>query len=154
MLIHFSLIFTSQFIQSADLIVGTPLLPVTRADLTAEQVNLIAPVTINEKFDVEIALIDRLTRQRLEKARWDNWYWSYNVTLYTLPKFNQAGLLNLLNSSISINTVQGIIKLVNLQINAVGMYMLNIQLVSTNGEYSINLRSKSILIYKDKGKSK
>ena len=75
------------------------------------------------------------------------------MTLYSLPKFNQLGQLNLLNSSITIDTTEAVIKVANVQINKLGMYILNIHLRSSDGQYSINLRSTRILVYDSDSKS-
>ena len=144
--------FPSQFVLAADLIVGTSWIPVTQANLAGEQANTIPPVTTNEKFDVAIALLDRRTRRRLGRVRWGNWYWSANATLYTLPKFHQPGQLNYLNSSVTIDSTAALIKLTNLHIGTPGMYILNIRLVSSHGEYTIDVRSARILIYENNGK--
>lgn len=139
--------------QLVDLIVETPWVSVTKAYLDGEHVNSVAPVATNEKFDVIIALVDRPSRRRLGKVRWSNWYWLANMTLFSLPKFNQLGQLNLLNSSITIDTTEAVIKVANVQINKLGMYILNIHLRSSDGQYSINLRSTRILVYDSDSKS-
>ena len=97
--------------------------------------------------------IDSITRRQLGAIQWGNWSWRANVTLRSLPQYNRDGVLLATSSSRTIISLQaGTVTLTNLKINAIGMYVLSIRLVSNNTEYSFELASNGILVKVDDGK--
>ena len=142
----------SSFIQTANLTVQTSVENVTRAVLDGEQVNNIYVVNVNETFSISVMPIDRVTRRQLGAIQWGNWSWTANVTLRSLPQYNRKGVLLATSSSrMNISLQAGIVTVTNLRINAVGMYILSIRLVSTNMEYSFDVPSNGILVKEDDG---
>lgn len=137
----------SSLIQTSNLTVQSEAIHIAPAIIDGEEVNHTDIVTVNGNFDVFIRPIDRLTRLPLAKVQWSNWTWHGNVTLSLLPKFNGAGFLAAsTNRSLTIDFTNNIIRMKDLSINATGMYVLNIHLMSTNGQHSINIRSQAILV--------
>lgn len=129
-----------------------PPLAVTRAVLGGQQVDGIYHVQVNQTFDVSLVPVDKATGKQLINIQWgSNWTWRANASLYALPKFNQPGFLIPINSTTTIDTSAGRIRLTSLTINTVGMYILNLGLVSTDGEHQISFPSNAILVYNDNG---
>ena len=120
---------------------------VTSAILEAEQVNPIYQVDVNQNFSISMRPIDRFTRVRLQKLQWGSWTWKANVSLSQLPKFGRNGIL-IYNesSSLIIDETNQLVTIRNLRITASGMYVLKLNLFSTNQEHQITIISKAILV--------
>ena len=128
-------------------------MPVTKAVLAGQQVDGIYRVLVNQTFDISLMPVDQVTGKPLNNIRWgSNWTWIANASLYSLPKFNRPGSLIPINSNTSINLSAGRIKLTSLMLNTIGMYILNLGLISTDGEYTISFPSNAILVYDNDGK--
>ncbi|CAF0767722.1 unnamed protein product, partial [Adineta ricciae] len=70
-----------------------------------------------------------------------------NVTIYTLPKFQPQGTVIKLNTSRSLlSRPNKPVTIPDLTIDSLGMYILNILLVSTNNQYIVTLTSNGILV--------
>jgi hypothetical protein len=55
-------------------------------------------------------------------------------------------------SSIVIDTINGVITATNLMIDTIGMYIIKVELSSTNNEYAFSLVSNAILVKKTSSK--
>ncbi|CAF4346418.1 unnamed protein product [Rotaria magnacalcarata] len=140
----------SSFLATTNLTVQTAFVSVTRAILAGQQVNNIYVVNVNETFSVTLMPVDSITLLKLGKIQWGSWTWSANVTLRSLPKLNRYGSLVQSNlSSTNIDLTEGTVTVTNLAINATGMYMLQILMVSSNNDHSIVLLSNGILVKDD-----
>ncbi|CAF0989893.1 unnamed protein product, partial [Adineta ricciae] len=70
-----------------------------------------------------------------------------NVTIYTLPKFQPQGTVIKLNTSRSLlSRPNKPVTIPDLTIDGLGMYILNVLLVSTNNQYIVTLTSNGILV--------
>ncbi|CAF1351069.1 unnamed protein product [Rotaria sordida] len=137
----------SSFLATTNLTVQAASVSVTQAVLAGQQVNNVYVVNVNETFSIAAMPVDNVTRLRLGQIQWGSWRWSANVTLFSLPKFNRHGSLVKNNSSrTNIDLVAGTVTVTNLAINATGMYVLQIRLVSSNNEHIIALPTNGILV--------
>ena len=116
------------------------------AILAGRQVNNVYVVNMNQRFSVSVMPIDSVTRLPLGQIQWGTWRWSASVSLYTLPSYNRLGSMSTANSSTAVSLVAGTITVNNLAINAIGMYLINIQCVSSNNQYTINVLSNGVLV--------
>ncbi|CAF1656840.1 unnamed protein product, partial [Adineta ricciae] len=92
----------SSFFQNANLTVQTDPITVTNATLAGQQLNNVYVINISQAFDISILLIDNVTRRQIGQTQWDDWKWTANVTIYTLPKFQPQGTVIKLNTSRSL----------------------------------------------------
>ena len=121
--------------------------------IDGEEVNHTELVNVNEKFNLLIRLVDRITRLPLATVQWSNWTWQANVTIYPLTKFNRPGSLRFSsNTTVLVDRTRNLIEINDMIINVTGMYVLNLRLMSTNQEHSFTILSKAILITDDLGK--
>lgn len=118
---------------------------VAQAILSAEQINHLYQVQVNRTFSISMRPIDKDTGLPLSRARWGNWTWRVNATLYRLPRYNRAGSIRNSNTTtVVINQGQTMVTLNGLSIDGTGTYVLLISMRSTNGEHSIELVSNAI----------
>jgi hypothetical protein len=120
---------------------------VTRATLAAKQTNQIYVVSINETFNISGIIVDSVSAIQIGNIQWRSFTWSAVVSLYTLSQYNaQGALITSVSSVVIVDTNTGIITATNLAINTVGMYILQMVLTSSNGEYSLQFTSNGILV--------
>jgi hypothetical protein len=120
---------------------------VTRATLAAKQTNRIYVVSINETFNISGIIVDSVSAIQIGNIQWRSFTWSAVVSLYTLSQYNaQGALITSVSSVVIVDTNTGIITATNLAINTVGMYILQMVLTSSNGEYSLQFTSNGILV--------
>jgi hypothetical protein len=144
----------SSFFQTANLTVRASFVPVGRAVLAGQQVDNTYIVNVNQTFDISVKPVDSVTRRQLVSVQWGNWTWEASATLYRLPTLNRPGaLIPLRTSNTTINRQRTAVNLTGLQINAVGMYVLNVRLESTNNEHMFTLLSTAILVKYSDGQS-
>lgn len=143
----------SSFTSNVNLTANSSSLTISKATLSAKQIDPIATVSINETFNISIILIDSQTRLQIGNIQWRNLSWLANVSLFTLPEYNSNGKLIQLNTSkILIDIQTGKIIAINLAIDQIGMYILKVQLKSTNNEYEFSLKSTAILVKQNSSK--
>ena len=120
---------------------------VTNAVLAAQQYGTVDVVSINQPFSLSLVIIDQISNIRLDNIQWGGFSWSASVLLYGFLQYSGNGSLsNVPASSIVVNTVAGTITANNLTINATGMYIIQVQLLSSNNVYNISLTSNAILV--------
>jgi hypothetical protein len=140
----------SSFILNVDLTANSSSLAITKATLAAKQIYV---VSINEIFNISVVIVDNVSRLQIGNIQWRGLTWSANVSLYNLPEYNSNGTLIKSNtSSIIIDPIQGTIIGTDLAIDTIGMYVIKVQLVSSNSEYSFSLMSNGILVKKNSSK--
>jgi hypothetical protein len=133
---------------------STPL-AITQAKLDIQQIDYISVVSINEMFNISVVIIDSQSRLQIGNIQWRNFTWLASVSLYNLPEFNSNGTLNKTDtSSIIIDISTGTIIATNLIINTIGMYLIKVQLISSNNEYNLSLISNGILVKASSSKMK
>ncbi|CAF3294066.1 unnamed protein product [Rotaria sp. Silwood2] len=137
----------SSFYMTKNLTIQTTTVNVSQATLAGRQVSNIYVVDVNQTFSVSVTPIDSVTRLKLAAIQWSGWQWYANVSLYTLPQFNRQGVLTRNNLSRTIvNVAAGTVTVTNLTINDTGMYVLKIQLVSSNNDHNVMVPSNGILV--------
>ncbi len=115
--------------------------------LSGVQVNNVYVVNISQTFSVSVMPIDSVTQLSLGQIQWGTWQWSANISMYSLPSFNCPGSLVTSSSSRTIvNLVAGTVTVTYLSINATGMYVLKMNLTSSNNEFNIVLTSNGMLV--------
>jgi len=145
--ISFFLFVSSSFTSNVNLTANSSSLTISKAILSAKQIDSISVVSINETFNISVVLIDSQTRLQISNLQWRNVTWLANVSLFTLPEYNSNGKLIKLNTStIRIETQLGKIIATDLAIDQIGMYVIKVQLKSTNDEYEFSLKSSAILV--------
>lgn len=109
---------------------------------------------INQRFNVSIMIVDSQNLRRVGQVTWGNWSWASTVSLYILPNYNRPAVVIIDPSSTTIpDSSTGTVTITNLAINNTGMFMLNVSLVSSNGQYSMQVRTYGILVKATAGKS-
>jgi hypothetical protein len=146
-------IFNSLFTSNINLTANSSLLTITKAILAAKQIDYISVISINETFNISVVIVDSQSNLQIGNLQWRNFTWLANVSLYSLPQYNSNGTLNAMNTSeIIIEVSTGAIIATNLFINAIGMYVIKVELISSNNEYVISLTSNAILIKQNSSK--
>jgi hypothetical protein len=133
------------------LIVFTSTISVTGASLAGKQINKISVVSINETFNISVVIVDSVSQYPISNIQWRGFTWSASVSLYVFPEYNPQGLLTT-SSPVSIDATTGIITAIDLSIDTIGMYILNVVLTSSNGEYSFVVTTSGILVKQINGK--
>jgi hypothetical protein len=98
-------------------------------------------------------IIDQITKIKIGNIQWGSFTWSATASLYT-DKFCKANgtLLGTTSSAVIIDVTAGTINVTYLTITQPGMYVIKLQITSTDGRYSIPLTSNSILVKKNTSK--
>ncbi|CAF1015901.1 unnamed protein product [Rotaria sp. Silwood1] len=141
---------TSSFMSNINLTANSSSLTITKAILAAKQIDHIYVVSINETFNISVVIVDSQSHLPIGNIHWRDMTWSANVSLYNLPEFNSNGTLTKTNtSSIIINPIKSTIIATDLVIDTIGMYVIKVQLASSNNEYAFSLVSNGILVKKN-----
>ena len=115
--------------------------------------NNIYVVNTNEIFSISVIPIDSVTKLRLGQIQWGTWRWLANASLYSLPNFNRVGTLVVNSTSRTVvNLVARTVTVTSLGINGTGMYILQMQMTSTNNEHNVFVTTNGILAKDPKGK--
>jgi hypothetical protein len=119
---------------------------VGQASLAVTIVEPIYVVTVNKSFNISIRPIDSITGGQLDQICWNNWTWIASVSLHTLSQYNPRGsLIPSATSMTIVDPIAGIVQVTNLMIGDIGMYILSINLISSNNQYSLHVTSNGIL---------
>lgn len=125
---------------------------VTSAILSGEQADRIDPLDANQTFSIRIRPIDSITRRPLAKAQWGNWTWTVTVSIQKLPKFNSNGVLITNQSSlVNLTSLSNIITISDLRITEYGMYILDINMFSSDKKYDIRFSTSTVLVQQSLG---
>ena len=144
---------SSTFVFNTSLTANSSSVSVTDAVLAAKQNGNIDVVSINEVFSLSLIVVDRTSQIKLGNIQWGGFTWSATVSLYGLLQYASNGSLNNVgSSSIVVDTTAGTITANNLTINDTGMYIVKVQLRSSNNLYNITLTSNGILVKKSTSK--
>ena len=138
---------SSTFVFNTSLTANSTSVSVTNAVLAAQQYGTVDVVSINQLFSLSLVIVDQISNIRLDNIQWGGFSWSASVSLYGFLQYSGNGSLsNVPASSIVVNTVAGTITANNLTINATGMHIIQVQLLSSNNVYNISLTSNAILV--------
>jgi hypothetical protein len=120
---------------------------VTNAILAAKQYGIVDVVSINQPFSLSLVIVDQVSSIKLDNIQWGGFTWSASVSLYGFLQYSGNGSLsNVPASSIVVDTTAGTITANNLTIDSTGMYIIQVQLLSSNNLYNISLTSNAILV--------
>lgn len=143
----FLLFFSSSLANSLNLTVRSPMISVTATTIAGVEVDHRYVVEVNERFNVSVMPVDSITRRRLGQVMWGGWNWTVSVSLYSLPRYNRAATLIVDSTSRTlIDPIAGTVTVTNIAIDSIGMFMLSISLVSSNQQYTFQVRSSGILV--------
>jgi hypothetical protein len=139
--------FYSTFVASANLAANSPLVPIADPILAAKQYINIDVVSIDENFNLSATIVDKVSKMQLGNIQWGSFTWTATVSLYSGLQYTGNGALNYSStSSVIVDPTAGSITAINLSINATGMYIIELQLSSTNQQFSIPFISNGILV--------
>ena len=145
--------FYSSFVANAHLLVNTSSLSVGNVELGAKQYENIAVVSQNETFNLSAIIVDKKSKIKLGNIQWGSFTWSANVSLYTSVQCGGNGtLLTTSSSAIVVDTTASTITATDLAITEIGMYIIKLDITSSNNQYSIPLTSNGILVKKNSSK--
>jgi len=137
----------SSFLSTLNLTVISGTISVTATTIAGLEMNHVYVTHVNERFDVSVMPVDSITRRRLGKVMWGGWNWTASVSFYTLPQYSRSGTLIVDSSSRTlIDMDAGTVTITNVAIDSVGMFMLNVSLVSSNQQYAFQVRTNGILV--------
>ncbi|CAF3925163.1 unnamed protein product [Rotaria sp. Silwood2] len=140
-------VIDSSFMTTSNFTVISSIITVTQAILAGIEVDHVYVTTVNEQFNVSVMPIDSVTRRRIGQIIWGNWTWARSVSFYAFPQCNRSTTLIISPSSRTlINLSAGTVTITDIAINATGMFILNISLVSTNNMYTIQVITNGILV--------
>lgn len=132
---------------SVNLVVTAPSLTVANPSLAAQQYINIDVVSVNDTFNLSSTIVDRISKKRVGNIIWGSFTWTATASLYTAVQYQSNGLLIASSSSaVVVDTTAGTITATNLAINEPGMYVVKMQITSSNNLYSIILTSNAILV--------
>ena len=145
--------FSSTFVFNTSLEANSTSISVTDAILAAKQHGNVDVVSVNELFSLSLIIVDKASDIQVGHIQWGNFTWSASVSLYGLLQYASNGsLINPSSSLIVVDTTAGTITANNLSINDTGMYIVKVQLTSSNNLYNIQLTSSGILVKESSSK--
>lgn len=145
--------FSSTFVFNTSLTANSSSITVTDAILAAKQYGNVDVVSVNQLFSLSLVIVDKASQIPLHNIQWGNFTWSASVSLYGLLQYAADGSLNNPSSSVIIvDTTAGTITANNLSINDTGMFIIKVQLMSSNNLYNIALTSNGILVKESSSK--
>ncbi|CAF2963963.1 unnamed protein product [Rotaria sp. Silwood2] len=138
---------SSSFVTNANLIVGSSGVSVSNPTLAARQYENVDVISKNETFNMSVVIVDKISNIKIANIQWSTFTWSAVVSLYTSLDFQATGsLITIPSSRIIVDTTAGTITATDLAISAVGMYIIQLQITSSDGVYSIPFTSNAILV--------
>lgn len=132
---------------SFNLTTGSSSVGVSDPVLAAAQYAALDVVSINETFNLTMMIVDKISQVQIGNIQWANFTWSAAVSLYTSLQYQGNGSLIVTTSStIVVDTTARTITATNLAINATGMYVIQVQITSSDNQFSIPFNSTGILV--------
>ena len=127
---------------------------VKNVELAAKQSVNVDIVSQNETFNLTTIIVDKISKVKIGNIQWGNFTWSATASLYTSLQYQSNGsLITTSSSAIIVDTTAGTITATNLAISELGMYVIKLEITSSNNQYSISLPSNSILVKQNSSKS-
>ncbi|CAF0745209.1 unnamed protein product [Adineta steineri] len=140
---------SSQFVASASFIVSASSIQVSAPILAGKQWNDIAVVSVNETFNMSTIIVDKPSQIKIGDIQLGSGLqWTATASFYPLQHKCNGTLVQTQSSAVIVDYTAGTITVTNLAINNVGMYIINVELKSTNNQYTIDLTSNGILVKK------
>jgi len=148
-----SFCFSSSFVVTSNLVVSGTSVSVANAVLSAAQYGYVDVVSANQTFNITAIIIDKITKIKIGNIQWSTFTWSATVSLYSDKYCKSNGTLRATSSSaVIVDTTAGTINATYLTITEPGMYVIKLQITSSDGVYSIPLTSTAILVIKNTSK--
>lgn len=123
--------------------------------LAAQQYINVDVVSVNETFNLSSIIVDGISKKKVGNITWGSFSWTAAASLYTAVQHQSNGsLFASISSAVVVDTTAGTITATNLAISEPGMYVVKLQITSTNSAYSLTLTSNAILVKANTSKSK
>ena len=121
---------------------------VTDAQLSAQQYVDVDVVNVNQTFNLTSVIVDKINKKQIGNVNFNGiTSWNAAASLYTAIQYQSTGqLIPSATSRVFIDTTAGTITLTDLAISQPGMYIIKLQLTSSNNVYSIAITSTGILV--------
>ncbi len=137
----------SSFVTGVNLIASSQSVSVTNPVLSAQQYINVDIVNINQTFNLTSIIVDQISHQQVRNIQWAGFTWLAAASLYTAIQYPSTGqLVASSTSAVVVDTTGGTITITNLAINTWGMYVIQLQLNSTDNAYLITITSNAILV--------
>jgi hypothetical protein len=115
--------------------------------LSAAQYANVEVVSANTTFNMSVVIVDQNSQIPIGNINFGSFTWSAVVTLYSALKYQCGGALRTTSSSVIIvNPTTSTITATNLQITQPGMYVIQLEITSSNQQYTIQFFSNGILV--------
>ena len=154
-LAFFFLSYSSSFVTALNLTAGAPSLIVAEPILAAQQYINVDVVSVNDTFNLSSIIVDGISKKKVGNIAWGNFNWTASASLYTSVQYQSNGsLIGSVSSAVVVDTTAGTITATNLAINEPGMYVVKLQIRSSNNVYALILTSNAILVKANTSKLK
>jgi hypothetical protein len=135
-----------------NLVASSPSVSVGNAVLSAQQYIDVDVVSVNQTFNLTSIIVDKISNKQVGNIQWGSFTWLATASLYTDITYQATGqLVASSTSAVIIDTTGGTITITNLEINAQGMYVVKLQITSSDNVYSITITSNAILVKNQSG---
>ncbi len=130
-----------------NLIASSPSVSVGSAVLSAQQYIDVDVVSVNQTFNLTSIIVDKISNKKVGNIQWGTFTWSATASLYTAIQYQSTGqLVASSTSAVVIDTTGGTITITDLAINTWGMYIVKLEIISSDNVYSITITSNAILV--------
>ncbi len=130
-----------------NLVASSPSVSVGNAVLSAQQYIDVDVVSVNQTFNLTSIIVDKISNKQVGNIQWGSFTWLATASLYTALQYQATGqLVASSTSAVVIDTTGGTITITDLKINAQGMYVVKLQITSSDNVYSITITSNAILV--------
>ena len=137
------------------MIANAPATTVADPILAAAQYVNIDVVNVNATFNLSAIIVDAISKIKLGNIQWSTFTWNAAVSLYTSIQYQSNGsLVGTSSSAVIVDTTAGTITATYLTISEPGMYVVKMQITSSNNEYSLPFTSNAILVKASTSKSR
>ncbi|RNA29232.1 fibrocystin-L-like [Brachionus plicatilis] len=103
-------------------------------------------VDTDELFNLTVLIVDKYTQTAVNNISWRNHEWRAAVRVYNLPKSQPTGSLTSSSNLVQIDLETKSVKLIDLFLDAPGMYIVEVTIISIGNEYILNKKSNVILV--------
>ncbi len=132
---------------TVNLVTSSPSVSVGNAQLSAQQYVDVDVVNVNQTFNLTSVIVDKISGKKIGNVQWGTFTWTATASLYTALQYQSTGqLIPSSTSTVIVDTTAGTITITNLAISVQGMYVVQLQLTSSDLVYSITITSDAILV--------
>ena len=119
-----------------------------RPQLTCKDTSSNIIANENQNFNLTITIVDKETNIKMPNISWNNYQWTASIRLYSIGYYPASGTLSVSSASVIFDTSSGLAEFDNLKITKAGMYMISINVATTNNDYNFQCYSNLIQIIK------